>query len=59
MQSELGRRLGELPVSTDTAGFARLLDWASRSGVEGTAGARGGLGSGEGEQQMSSFWSSG
>lgn len=30
---QLGRRLGQLPVSTDPAGLSRLIDWASEFGV--------------------------
>ncbi len=46
---QLGRRLGELPVSTDPVGFARLVDWASaygvidKIGVEGTGSYGAGL----------------
>ena len=46
---QLGRHLGELPVSTDPAGFARLIDWASaygvidKIGVEGTGSYGAGL----------------
>lgn len=38
---QLGRHLGELPVSTDPAGFTRLIDWASAYGVIDKVGVEG------------------
>jgi transposase len=46
---QLGRRLGELSIPTNPAGYARLVDWASaygvidKVGVEGTSSWGGGL----------------
>ena len=38
---QLGRRLGELSISTTTGGFGRLLDWASEFGVVDQLGVEG------------------
>jgi transposase len=38
---QLGRRLGELSIPTNPAGYARLVDWASTYGVIETVGVEG------------------